>query len=81
MTVEELRVEAKKLGYDIIKARKYVPHVKCNCGLHAKVKYRAPKNDVAVFCDECKLTTEWATTERAAWKMWYEIITGNKFDD
>lgn len=88
MTVEELRAEAKKLGYDIIKARRYVPHLKCHCGLHAKVKYGVHKDDecstrpkVMIFCDECNLSTEWAKTDRMAWKMWYEMITGNKFDD
>lgn len=81
MTVEELRAEAKKLGYDIIKARKYIPHVKCNCGEHGEAWYNPDGFVIKCKDRDCPTRTKTAKTERAAWILWYELNTGEKFKE
>ena len=58
MTVEELRVEAKKLGYNLIKLQEpFGKLMKCSCGRTPGVKraFRIGKSGyVQVVCPNCK---------------------------
>jgi len=68
MTVKELKDEAKKLGYNIIKKKEYIPHKRCKCGKRASIWY-VVGNKYQVRC-KCGRESNIYDTENSAWAEW-----------
>lgn len=70
MTVDELRAEAKKLGYNIIKVKKPEKLLPCTCG--SKRRYRGNRYEKStgkfydeLVCMKCGKRAEGETEEEA----------------
>lgn len=70
MTFEELKAEAKKQGYNLIKVKEYVPHVRCTCGKRPHIVY---DDAFKVRCDICDKETGFYTNDDDAWREWMQI--------
>lgn len=68
MTVEELKIEAEKLGYNIIKKQPYIKLEKCKCGKKPRLYYGM--NDMYYRCDNCKTEGQHREFERQARVSW-----------
>lgn len=80
MTLEELKAEAKAMGYRLIKDNPKPKLLRCTCGKKDIGRWTRPsEND---FCDyqwkmECRVcgkASEWADSERKAIEKWNEMI-------
>lgn len=54
MTVEELKEEAKKLGYNLIPIRKYEKLIPCVCGCNRRDHFYGWKNGEDIVTLRCK---------------------------
>lgn len=79
MTFEELKAEAKRQGYNLIKKQPYISMTKCdNCGKKPHVWFYARTYDDRTHefsgfflkCPECEKSTEVFKTEREAREAW-----------
>ena len=76
MTFEELKAEAEKQGYNLIKKRPYVSLLKCPyCGKKPAYWNSAVSNKVKYKC-ECK-STDWIKGDRAARIEWNRMVSEN----
>lgn len=81
MRLEELKAEADKQGYILIKKRPYVPLVVCpNCGKRPKPWISAVSGKTKYKC-ECQ-STDWIKGDRSARIEWNKMVdidkTGNQ---
>lgn len=77
MTVEELKIEAKKLGYNIIKKQEPIKLMRCICGNYKPVRYWAPNDKTGLWyyvCPKCDLKANKSKTKYDAKKNWNELI-------
>lgn len=80
MTVEELKLEAKKLGYNIIKKPESIKLLPCACNnKKPKPYYRhviGKKNESGHFywCQQCDMKSEIGKTHIEAKRKWNEAI-------
>lgn len=74
MTVEELKAEADKLGYRLIKKPMYIKILPCVCGckIH-KYWHNAKTNESGVGCPKCERII-WGKDETEAKMNWNEIM-------
>ena len=73
MTYEELKIEANKMDYNLIKKKEYVPHKRCKCGkrgLYCLANRGDGKVVYFIECKECKIHTSDHKSEDDAWKEW-----------
>lgn len=78
MTVEELKIEAAKLGYYIIKKRQYVKLLPCTCGRKRLEMWYTPQG--ALFrCPSCGKHSEPANLEMKARENWNRLIRGEDY--
>ena len=73
MTVDELKIEAKKLGYNIIKKAEYIKLLPCKCGK----KYPMVWSYMDGFfykCPKCGAKSKMAKTEREARINWNNMV-------
>lgn len=72
MTIEELKAEAEKQGYQLIKKKKYVKLLPCpNCGkVPSEWMYIKSRN--WVYRCECGKIAEGARTKTKARQLWNE---------
>lgn len=81
MTIEELKTEAKKHGYHLIKDRPYVRFKPCTCGCNTRqhwTKWTGTETLVMLRCtncgreacgkDEIEAKLNWNATIDCAWK-------------
>ncbi len=75
MTLEELKVEADKLGYRLQKKQPYVPFPTCKCTNYRKgiQKYYKVGEGYFYQCENCGLTSQPAKLVRDAERNWYEL--------
>lgn len=82
MTFEELKVEADKLGYQlvkrkeyqIVKRQEYIPFPTCKCTNYKKGVDRYLHSDGYFWkCPICGLTSKPAKLSRDADRIWYEL--------
>ena len=79
MTLEELKIEADKLGYRLQKKQIYVPFPSCKCTNYRKGIDRYQCSDGYFWrCPICGLTSKPAKLSRDAYRIWYEL-TMEKF--
>lgn len=70
MTFEELKAEAEKQGYKLIKNKKYVKLLHCpNCG-KAPSGWRSLRNGNWSYMCECGERAEGARTKTEARRLW-----------
>ncbi len=74
MTIEELKAEAKRQGYSLIKKQPYIALKKCpKCGKKPVLWVRSLDGKHKCDCD-CVWIIEWQKTERQARIAWNEAI-------
>lgn len=78
MTIEELKAEAKRQGYSLIKKQPYIALKKCpKCGKTPLIWFRNIDNKKQYMCD-CDRVIKWQKTERQARIAWNEEIEMEK---
>lgn len=81
MTLEELKIEADRLGYNLIKKPENIPHVKCKiCNSKGKLLYVAENKEGVLIigyiikCEKCGIETQNKYSKATgAWKEWAKI--------
>ena len=75
MTLEELKEEAKKLGYDLIPRKKYISLKPCMCGRKRLCEWWDGRNDVWFYkYPECDREAPGGKTHTEARRKWNEMI-------
>ena len=79
MNLEELRAEAAKLGYNLVKKQPYIKLSRCTCGENKPSEwfYYTEENKVMRIykCDNCGLSALPAKTNRQARENWNQLIS------
>ena len=79
MNLEELKAEAAKLGYNLIKKQPYIKLYQCTCGKKKPSKwfYYAEESNGMMFykCDNCELSALPAKTDRQARENWNQLVS------
>lgn len=70
MTFEELKEEAKRQGYNLVKKPTYIPLAKCTCGAKLSVKAKWTVYGHAYKCIKCGLESIPAKTQKNAREYW-----------
>ena len=83
MTVEELKIEAEKLGYNIIKKPEPIKLSRCVCGNYKPTLYvRSNCNDKTdvwyYICPKCNLEANESKTKYGAKENWNTMINNLK---
>lgn len=74
MTLDELKSEANKLGYALVKRQPYVPHPTCKCTNFRKgIDRYVCREGYFWKCPICGLTSKPAKLARDAARNWYEL--------
>lgn len=76
MTLEELRIEAKKQGYKLIKDNKYEALIPCICGCNRRIRWYNTEGQVSMECSRpmCDIRTPWADSEAEVRRKWNKMI-------
>ena len=76
MTLEELKEEAKKLGYRVVPISKYVKLLPCTCGRKQLNGYWWDSENHGYFykCPVCDLKAPLAKTDKEARQEWNKMI-------
>lgn len=75
MTLEELKIEANKLGYKLIKNNPMPKLKPCVCGCKQRTEWSCHNPDgVRLECVKCGLSTPVVKTRREAINSWNDLI-------
>ena len=75
MTLEELKAEADKLGYSVVKKQQYVKLSPCICGhKHPREWYRIGSGNVVYQCPSCDFSASEAKTRKQARLNWNKAV-------
>lgn len=81
MTLEELKAEAKAMGYKLIKDNPKPKLLRCTCGSNHRGWWSTSANtgkfgDLLwqLECKKCGKRSEWADSERGVIEKWNEMI-------
>jgi len=77
MTIEELKIEADKLGYNIIKKQKPIKLLNCSCGKKPSLWINQYKGNF-YWCEECNKRSPYAQSENKAKIAWNFLIKGEQ---
>lgn len=80
MTVEELKKEAAKLGYNIIKKQEYIRFKPCVCGCNRRTHWYSYENTVFFECNNCGLKSPIGLDEKEAKLNWNKMIEEKQND-
>ena len=79
MDLEELKAEAAKLGYNLVKKQPYIKLSRCTCGENKPSEwfYYTEENKVMRIykCDNCGLSALPAKTNRQARENWNQLAS------
>ena len=79
MDLEELKAEAAKLGYNLVKKKPYIKLSRCTCGENKPSEwfYYTEENKVMRIykCDNCGLSALPAKTNRQARENWNQLVS------
>jgi hypothetical protein len=81
MTLEELKAEAKKHGYKLVKDNPYISLAPCICGrkkVGLSMIYGKTKTPYFHKCNKCGLTSEPTKTKYEAKLKWNECVENAK---
>ena len=74
MTFEELKTEAEKQGYKLIKKQPYIPLATCPvCDRRPALWYHVPSGEF-YKCDICGLTSDFGRTNHEAREKWNRMV-------
>lgn len=81
MTVEELKQEAKKLGYNIIKIPEKIKKSKCLCGASSRYVEVWTRFDNNEFCKclQCGRQSYFGRNKKEAIENWNWSVENNEF--
>lgn len=74
MTFEELKAEATKQGYNLVKKPTYIPMAKCPCGAKLSVKAKWTIYGNAYYCTKCGLESNPSKTQKGARENWNKAV-------
>ena len=74
MTLKELKEEAKKQGYVLVKEPTYEPLAKCSCGEKRSVKFFWGSNGHYYKCVKCGLKGEPSKKKMVARENWNKAV-------
>lgn len=74
MTFEELKAEAKRQGYNLIKQPTYIPLKPCVCGAKRSVKMFYSTTGQGYMCLKCRRESERCKTKNEARLSWNKRI-------
>ena len=77
ITIKELKEEAKKKGYKLVKDVPYIKFEPCICGGNHRSHWNGLKGHRYTY-DKCGLTSEWGKSERKAKELWNAMIINKK---
>lgn len=80
MTVEELKKEAAKLGYNIIKKQKYIRFNPCVCGCNRREHWYGYGQTKFFRCKNCGLKSPEGSNEKEAKLNWNKMIEEKQND-
>ena len=79
MNLEELKAEAAKLGYNLVKKQPYIKLSHCTCGEKKPAQWfiKQGENRGMSFykCDDCGLSALPAKTDRQARENWNQLVS------
>lgn len=78
MNLEELKAEAAKLGYNLVKKQTYITLSPCTCGKKKPCEWFCTgENRGTSFykCDNCGLSAPSAKTNREARENWNKLVS------
>ena len=78
MTVEELKVEAAKLGYKIIKKQEYIKFKPCICGCNKRGLWYRSGGTRLYKCNNCGLEAPEGSNDKEAKLNWNKMIEENE---
>ena len=78
MTLEELKIEANKQGYNLVKKQRYVPLAKCPCGAKLSIKAYDTVYGHAYKCIKCGLQSYPQKTHKGAREHWNIAVKNAK---
>ena len=80
MTYEELKEEAKKQGYRLIKDTPNEKLIPCICGCNKRIRWYNTDGQVSLECARpmCDIRSPWADSEREVRHKWNETIRNLK---
>ena len=81
MTVEELKAEANKLGYNILKKPEYIKLLPCTCGsVKRKIWYRYSRGEETKYyeCLHCGKKSTPGATNNEAKQNWNNMIEAER---
>lgn len=73
-TLEDLQAEAEKLGYRLVKRRKYVRILPYTCGCRYHTKWYFSNGDIFYTCTKCGLKGPAGENDRDAKEKWNQMI-------
>lgn len=73
MTLEELKTEAKKHGYNLIKQKEKIYLQPCVCGCNQRAKWYGTYGSVTLKCKRCGRSAT-GDTELDAKKQWNRMV-------
>ena len=74
MTFEELKQEAKKQGFNLVKQPVYIPLAKCSCGASRSVRCLYSIYGDRYKCIKCGLEGNPGKTNRQARENWNKAV-------
>lgn len=74
MTYEELKLEAEKQGYKLVKKQKYIPLGKCPCGAKLSIRAYDTIYGHAYKCKDCGLESYPSKTHKGARENWNKAV-------
>lgn len=79
MNLEELKAEAAKLGYKLVKKQPYIKLSHCTCGKKKPVNWfimQGENRGMSIYqCDNCGLSALPAKTDRQARENWNQLVS------
>ena len=82
MTFEELKAEAKRQGYNLVKKPTYIPLKPCVCGAKLSVKAKWTIYGNAYKCIKCGLESTPSKTQKGAREYWnFKVEKARKDND
>lgn len=76
MTFEELKAEAERQGYYLMKKPTYIPKKPCVCGAKRSVRMFYTNKGKGFYCNKCKLglNEQVAKTDKQAQINWNKLV-------
>ena len=79
MNLEELKAEAAKLGYNLVKKQPYIKLSRCTCGKKKPVNWFITQGEnrgmIYYKCDNCGLSEKKKKTDRQARENWNQLVS------